>query len=161
MRRGLFLSAAAVVLLTGAAPLGAAPKPAVRFAFTGDIAMVAGPVQSYFRSVSVDLAGDVVLGNLEGTLTDHGSTKCGAASSNCFAFHAPPSYATYLRNAGFTVMNLANNHAMDYGPAGQADTVAALRKAGLLTTGRPGEIAYMVVRGTRIAGIRSRLCAQG
>ena len=50
MRRGLFLSAAAVVLLTGAAPLGAAPKPAVRFAFTGDIAMVAGPVQLYFGS---------------------------------------------------------------------------------------------------------------
>ena len=48
-------------------------------------------------------------------------------------------------------MNLANNHAMDYGPAGQADTVAAVRKAGLLTTGRPGEIAYMIVRGTRVA----------
>ena len=59
-----------VVVLAGAAPLGAAPKPVVRFAFTGDIAMVAGPVQSYFSNVSLDLAGDVVLGNLEGTLTD-------------------------------------------------------------------------------------------
>ena len=45
VRRGLFLLAAAVVLLAGAAPLGAAPKPVVRFAFTGDIAMVAGPVR--------------------------------------------------------------------------------------------------------------------
>jgi poly-gamma-glutamate capsule biosynthesis protein CapA/YwtB (metallophosphatase superfamily) len=151
VRRRLFLSAAAVVLLAGAAPLGAAPKPVVRFAFTGDIAMVAGPVESYFSNVSLDLAGDVVLGNLEGTLTEAGSTKCGAASSNCFAFHAPPSYATYLRNAGFTVMNLANNHALDYGPGGQADPVAALRKAGLLTTGRPGEISYLNVRGTRVA----------
>jgi poly-gamma-glutamate capsule biosynthesis protein CapA/YwtB (metallophosphatase superfamily) len=48
-------------------------------------------------------------------------------------------------------MNLANNHALDYGAGGQADTVAALRSSGMLTTGRPGEIAYAKVRGTRIA----------
>src|SRR6476646_9994936 len=96
VRRGLFLLTVAVVLLAGAAPLGAAPKPAVRFAFTGDIAMVAGPVASYFSNVSLDLAGDVVLGNLEGTLTNRGSTKCGSTSPSCFAFHAPPSYAPYL-----------------------------------------------------------------
>ena len=48
-------------------------------------------------------------------------------------------------------MNLANNHALDYGAVGQADTVAAVREAGLLTTGRPGEIAYVKVRGTRVA----------
>jgi poly-gamma-glutamate capsule biosynthesis protein CapA/YwtB (metallophosphatase superfamily) len=123
----------------------------VRFAFTGDIAMVAGPAESYFRSVSLDLTGDVVLGNLEGTLTSRGSSKCGAGSPDCFSFHAPTSYARLLRSAGFTIVNLANNHALDYGPAGQKDTVAAVRKAGLLTTGRPGEIAYIKVRGTRIA----------
>jgi poly-gamma-glutamate capsule biosynthesis protein CapA/YwtB (metallophosphatase superfamily) len=48
-------------------------------------------------------------------------------------------------------MNLANNHAMDFGPVGQADTVSAVRNSGMLTTGRPGEIAYLKVRGTRIA----------
>ena len=123
----------------------------VRFAFTGDIAMVAGPAESYFRSVSLDLKGDVVLGNLEGTLTSRGSTKCDAGSSSCFSFRAPASYARLLRQAGFTIVNLANNHALDYGAVGQADTVAAVRKAGLLTTGRPGEIASTKVRGTRIA----------
>ena len=56
-----------------------------------------------------------------------------------------------LRRAGFTVMNLANNHALDYGIAGQEDTVAAVRAAGMLTTGRPGEIAYAKVRGIRVA----------
>jgi poly-gamma-glutamate capsule biosynthesis protein CapA/YwtB (metallophosphatase superfamily) len=153
VKKGLFLLAAVVVVLAGASPspLGAAGKPVVRFAFTGDIAMVAGPAESYFSNVSLDLAGDVVLGNLEGTLTARGSTKCAAASSNCFAFHAPSSYATLLRRAGFTVMNLANNHAMDFGSIGQADTIGAVRKAGLLTTGRPGEIAYATVRGTRVA----------
>jgi poly-gamma-glutamate capsule biosynthesis protein CapA/YwtB (metallophosphatase superfamily) len=123
----------------------------VRFAFTGDIAMVAGPATDYFRAVRRDLAGDLVLGNLEGTLTERGSAKCGAGSTDCFSFHAPPSYARLLRGAGFTVMNLANNHALDYGGVGQTDTVAAVRSAHMLTTGRPGEIAYMKVRGTRVA----------
>jgi hypothetical protein len=49
------------------------------------------------------------------------------------------------------MMNLANNHAFDYGAVGQSDTVAAVRRAGLLTTGRPGEIAYVQVRGTKVA----------
>jgi poly-gamma-glutamate capsule biosynthesis protein CapA/YwtB (metallophosphatase superfamily) len=113
--------------------------------------MVAGPADSYFASVRRDLTGDIVLGNLEGTLTDRSSAKCGAGSSDCFAFHAPPSYAPLLRRAGFTVLNLANNHALDYGEGGQKDTVAAVRSAGLLTTGRPGEIAYAKVRGIRVA----------
>jgi Bacterial capsule synthesis protein PGA_cap len=143
--------AAAVAVLAGASPLAAGGRPVVRFAFTGDIAMTAGPAESYFSRVSLDLTGDVVLGNLEGTLTERGATKCAAASPNCFAFHAPPSYASLLRRAGFTVLNLANNHAMDFGPVGQADTVAAVRNAGMLTTGRPGEIAHINARGTRVA----------
>jgi hypothetical protein len=150
VRRGLFLLAA-VVALGGAAPVGAASSPVVRFAFTGDIAMVAGPAESYFSHVSLDLAGDIVLGNLEGTLTSRGSSKCASDSPDCFAFHAPQDYARLLHRAGFTVLNLANNHAMDYGASGQADTVAAVRAARILTTGRPGEIAYVKVRGTRVA----------
>jgi poly-gamma-glutamate capsule biosynthesis protein CapA/YwtB (metallophosphatase superfamily) len=130
---------------------GAARAPVVRFAFTGDLALAPGPADAYFRSVRSNLKGDVVLGNLEGTLTDRGSAKCGTGSTDCFAFRAPPSYAGLLRSAGFTVMNLANNHAFDYGAAGREDTVAALRRAKMLTTGRPGEIAYAKVGGTRVA----------
>jgi poly-gamma-glutamate capsule biosynthesis protein CapA/YwtB (metallophosphatase superfamily) len=149
VRGALVLAVAAALAVPGSAP---ASRPAqVRLTFTGDIAMVAGPVGDYFRSVRRRLSGDVVLGNLEGTLTERGSSKCGAGSTDCFAFHAPPSYARFLRAAGFTVVNLANNHALDYGAAGQRDTVAAVRKAHLLTTGRPGEIAYAKVRGTRVA----------
>ena len=142
---------AAVLALAGAAPSGAAPTTVVRFAVAGDIAMVAGPAETYFRAVSLDLTGDVVLGNLEGTLTERGSSKCAAGNSSCFSFRAPITYAPLLRQAGFTVLNLANNHALDYGAAGQADTIAAVRKAGLLTTGRPDEIAYVNVHGVRVA----------
>ena len=129
-----------------------ASAPVVRFAFAGDIAMVPGPADSYFTAVHPDLTGDVVWGNLEGTLTNRGYSKCGSpGDSQCFAFRAPPSNAPLLRDAGFTVMNLANNHALDYGSIGQQDTVAALRSSGLLTEGRPGEVAYLKVRGTRLA----------
>ena len=151
MKRALVLGVLVTAAVAGAGPGGSASKPVAHLAFTGDLAMVAGPAEAYFGSVKRDLRGDVVLGNLEGTLTERGSSKCAAGSSNCFAFHAPPSYARLLRQAGFTIVNLANNHAMDYGEGGQADTVAAVRAAGLLTTGRPGEIAYAKVRGTRIA----------
>jgi poly-gamma-glutamate capsule biosynthesis protein CapA/YwtB (metallophosphatase superfamily) len=145
---GLIL-AAAVVILVG--PGAAAEKPVVRFGFTGDLALTAGPAATYFRSVQRDLRGDVVLGNLEGTLTERGSAKCGAGSTDCYAFRAPPAYARLLRQAGFTVMNVANNHAMDYGTVGQDDTIAAVRRAGMLTTGRPGEIAYAKAGGARVA----------
>ncbi len=141
----------AVALLAGASPVGASRRPVVRFAFTGDVAMVAGPVGSYFGSVEPALKGDVVLGNLEGTLTARGESKCSPASTSCFSFRAPPAYARTLRTAGFTAVNLANNHAFDFGEVGEADTVAAVRAAGLLTTGRRGEIAYAKVRGTRVA----------
>ena len=77
---------------------------------------------SFFSQVDDLLAGDIVLGNLEGTLTTRGSSKCGAGSSNCYAFRTPPSYARWLKDAGFTVMNLANNHANDFGPVGLSDT---------------------------------------
>jgi poly-gamma-glutamate capsule biosynthesis protein CapA/YwtB (metallophosphatase superfamily) len=151
VKRALVLGVLLTAVVAVVGPGDSASKPVVHFAFTGDLAMVAGPADAYFSSVRRDLKGDVVLGNLEGTLTERGSSKCAAGSSDCFAFHAPPSYARLLRQAGFTVMNLANNHALDYGAGGQADTVAAVRAAGMLTTGRPGEIAYTKVRGTRIA----------
>ena len=50
-------------------------------------------------------------------------------------------------------MNLANNHAFDYGPSGQAQTLAALAKQHLATTGRPGEIAYQQVGDIKVATV--------
>ena len=52
---------------------------------TGDIVMGSTPNlpedggRSFFSDVQTDLAGDVVLGNLEGTLSSGGSSKCGPA----------------------------------------------------------------------------------
>jgi hypothetical protein len=53
--------------------------------------------------------------------------------------------------AGFDVMNLANNHADDFGVAGERSTEHALRAAGLRWTGRPGQITVVRRQGLRIA----------
>lgn len=140
-----------------AVPKQPAPSGIVSIAATGDIVMGSTPNlpadggRSFFTDVQADLAGDVVLGNLEGTLSVGGTSKCGPSSTNCFAFQTPPSYARWLKRAGFTVMNLANNHAYDYGPSGQRQTIAALDGVGLVHTGRPNEVAYLTVGDVNVA----------
>jgi hypothetical protein len=147
---------------TATTPVAPAPPVAdaspVSVAVVGDTVMGSLPYglppdggASLFTDVAPLLKGDVVLGNLEGTLSSGGGSKCGAGSSNCFAFQTPPSYARWLKQAGFTVMNLANNHAFDFGPSGQRQTVAALTGAGIRNTGRPGTMAVQTVKGQRVA----------
>lgn len=138
---------------SGAAPTRPQAPATVTFAAVGDIALAPSTDggAGFFSGVRSALTGDVVLGNLEGTLATGGYSKCGASSTDCFAFRAPPGYAAVLRRAGFTILNLANNHALDYGPTGQAQTIAALDRVGLRHTGRPGEIAYLRVGATRVA----------
>ncbi len=133
------------------------PDGVVAIVATGDIVMGSTPNlpsdggRSFFSDVQTDLAGDVVLGNLEGTLSSGGQSKCGADSSNCFAFQTPPAYARWLERAGFTVMNLANNHAYDYGADGLRQTTDALAGAGLEWTGRPGQVTVQKVGAIRVA----------
>jgi Bacterial capsule synthesis protein PGA_cap len=95
---------------------------------------------------------NLTIGNLEGTLSSGGASKCGAAPpSNCFAFQAPPSTAGDLRALGFGLVNQANNHSLDYGAAGRAQTIAALRQSGLPYTGLPGQITTLRLGGVRVA----------
>ena len=110
------------------------------------------PARYYSRISPIELRGDVVFGNLEGALTDVSeSPKCGAGSSECFAFRAPPEFALGLRAAGFTLMSNANNHSFDFGQAGQDETLEALKRAGILQTGLPGEITTVRTAGMRLA----------
>jgi poly-gamma-glutamate capsule biosynthesis protein CapA/YwtB (metallophosphatase superfamily) len=108
---------------------------------------------SYLDPVKGQLQGDVVFGNLEGTLTDvSDSPKCGGApSGDCYAFRTPPSYARDLAAAGFTVMNDANNHSYDFGQEGLEQTLAALHKAGIAQDGLPGEITVVKAGGEKVA----------
>jgi len=140
------------------------PARAIRVAAVGDIMMgttfpepILPPEDgaTLFRSVAPLLAGnDVVLGNLEAPLTDASlSPKCPTPRRDgrpCFAFRTPPRYACLLAEAGFTAVNVANNHSLDFGMEGLDDTLAALDNAGVRPVG--GErIAVFTVEGKSVA----------
>lgn len=97
--------------------------------------------------------GDVVYGNLEGPIVDGGdSAKCrGKKIGTCFAFRVPTRYGKYLKDAGFTAMGLANNHAIDFGLEGRASSRQVLDAMQIAHTGEVGDIARLTVKGRRIA----------
>jgi len=114
------------------------------------------------------LRGDLVIGNFEGVLADSGTpTKClvkvtpppkrrrkttqppadsFTVRPNCYAFRTPTFLAPRLVDAGFTHLNLANNHANDLGPAGRASTERMLDSLRLRRYGPLGDIAVDTVR---------------
>jgi Bacterial capsule synthesis protein PGA_cap len=148
------LALLAIVVLAVCPAATGAEAPVITISGTGDIAMTAsgsGAASFFDSGIRRALKAHISLGNLEGTLATGGSSKCGPGSSDCFAFRAPPSYSAALKRAGFTIMNLANNHALDYGESGQTETIAALKRAGLRFTGRPGEITVLQKGGTKVA----------
>jgi Bacterial capsule synthesis protein PGA_cap len=119
----------------------------IDFGLPSDPSILLGGVASILRKPNL------MIGNLEGTLTLRTTSKCGASngSGDCFAFRAPPAYASLLRGAGFDVMNQANNHADDYGSGGLADTKKALAGVGLGEMGLRNEILVRTVNGIRVA----------
>jgi hypothetical protein len=99
--------------------------------------------------------GDVVYGNLEGPIVDGGdSAKCrGKKIGTCFAFRVPTRYGKYLKDAGFTTMGLANNHAMDFGVDGRASSRQVLDAMQIAHTGEVGDIARLTVKGKKVTVI--------
>jgi hypothetical protein len=110
--------------------------------------------KGFFDDVQASLGADLQMANLEQPLTnDTGVSKCSAATvgKTCFQFRSPPSYANILKDAGFGLVNLANNHAYDFGQAGHTNTRAALDAAGVKYTGPPGMITIVTVKGIKVA----------
>jgi len=97
---------------------------------------------------------DLTFGNLEGVLLDGGvPAKTCKTLSACYLFRTPTRYAKYLKQAGFDVMSLANNHARDFGEEGRSSSMRALAEVGIHHTGRLGDVASMRVKGLRVAVI--------
>ncbi|MBI2619968.1 MAG: CapA family protein [Ignavibacteriales bacterium] len=70
---------------------------------------------------------DIVFGNLESQITDqNGETQ---HPTDRYVFCAPPQAAKALKEAGFTALSTANNHALDYGTDALRETIAHLRGA--------------------------------
>ncbi len=104
-------------------------------------------------------AADIAFGNLEGPMVDGGtSTKCRPPRPGqpirCFAFRMPTRYGKYLKDAGFDVLSLANNHALDFGAAGSLSTRQTLDALGIKHAGSDKEkfsTVFIDVKGFRVA----------
>jgi poly-gamma-glutamate capsule biosynthesis protein CapA/YwtB (metallophosphatase superfamily) len=151
---------------SSSAPSSAAPPApsagTITLSATGDIMMSNAPNRmppndgdGFFDSVRAGLRSDLVMGNLEQPLTENtGASKCGSPPEpNCYAFRSPPSYARHLTDAGFDLMNTANNHTKDMGTTGARNTRVALARAGLKYTGNTDEITVVEVKGIKVAVI--------
>jgi Bacterial capsule synthesis protein PGA_cap len=150
-------AAALVVAVAGLACLTPSAA-AVTIAWGGDVTLGSSygkppargwpqlaPVAPVLRSA------DLAAVNYEGTFAPGGASKCGGSDGgNCFAFQAPPANARTLARAGVDIVNLANNHAFDFGPAGYRGTRTALDRAGVRATGAPGQIRLIRAGGVRL-----------
>ena len=81
---------------------------------TGTLMRSRGPHFALERVRTLLREGDIVVGNLEGVLSNHGADP---DSIDSMEFRGMPEFGQSLREAGFTVMTVANNHVGDYGPA--------------------------------------------
>lgn len=73
----------------------------------------------------------IAIGNLEAPISSRGDEF----RDKRFRFRAPPGTARALKDAGFSVLSLANNHMMDFGTTGLNDTLAELRQQAILPSG--------------------------
>jgi len=140
---------------TVAAPEPTPPtnKEPITIAAVGDI-MMASPFPNESRmppNDGADLLKEV------GPMIDTGvSAKCRPGSTQCFAFRVPTRYGKYLKEAGFDVMSVANNHAGDFGLAGRISTQKVLDEQGIKYAGSldpHATTAFLEAKGKRIAVI--------
>ena len=82
-------------------------------------------------------AADFAIANLEAPFTDRGEP----VKDKEFTFRVPPKHAVGLKESGFDLLHLANNHILDYGPEGLFDTFSTLDSLALAHVGAGENIA--------------------
>ena len=92
-----------------------------------------------FRGFELFHSADVAMVNLECPVTTRGE-----AVPKPYNFRMHPRFLQPLRDAGVTVLNLANNHMFDYGEVGFFDTIHHIDSAGFarVGAGRNGQEAH-------------------
>jgi len=120
------------------------PGTAITLAAVGDIMIGAsvrhddgnvpppGPLDPDLAAMIRDA--DLAIGNLEGVIGSD-ALEDRACSGRCYRFRMRPETARLLGSVGFDFLNLANNHADDFGGAGRIATRAALTAAGIAYAG--------------------------
>lgn len=142
----------------GAASPSAAPAQ-FTIAFAGDVNFAErtakrldDPATAFAEAAPALSAADLTMVNLETAITTGGVRQ-----NKAFAFRAPPSALTALRDAGVDVATMANNHGADFGTPGLRDTLAAIATSGfpVIGIGADADAAYApyrtILAGTRVA----------
>jgi hypothetical protein len=128
----------------------------------GDIMMGTNyPSESYLPPKDIKLMdpileylkmGDIVFGNLEGTvLNSGGEVKSCGDPTKCYAFRQPEYFLDQLKEAGFNMLSIANNHVGDFGATGRKNTVRALTEKGFCFAGQTTcPTGVMTIKGLKI-----------
>jgi gamma-polyglutamate biosynthesis protein CapA len=122
---------------------GDAGNAPLRMVFTGDVMLSRdvggiisrhGPEFPFEQVHDILRSGDITMGNLESPVSGLDTTACDKTDQH-FCLKASPGVMPGLTYAGFDIMNLANNHAMDYQSEVLNDTMVRLSGAGIRFTG--------------------------
>ena len=134
--------------------------PTLNLMFGGDVTLtdaysdkVGKNYQWAFSQLEEFRQADVSMVNLEAPFTSAAQPLPGKK----FNFKAPVENVQVLQNGGIDIVNLANNHAMDYQSAGLLETTQTLQKAGIQSVGAGENIkaarrpVIMDVKGKKVA----------
>jgi poly-gamma-glutamate capsule biosynthesis protein CapA/YwtB (metallophosphatase superfamily) len=110
-----------------------------------------------FKAVLKDLrTADITFGNLEGTLLDTGAPiRYKNKKLKPYLFRMPVNYVGVLKDAGFDVVSLANNHINDFADAGRLSTVKTLNSYGIAYAGLQNHQTTIITS----KGVRYGFCA--
>ena len=95
---------------------------------------------------------DYTIVNLENVLSDDTLKEIKKNHNPAYWYYSKTANTEILTSSGVEGVSLANNHLGDYGEKGEADTVEAVKKAGLLY-GTNDETIYLEKNGYKIAVI--------
>ena len=137
------------------------PPPEARVVFVGDIMLsrtVAkkmwqkGPDFPFTSISDIIRDADIAFGNLETTITDGPPTEAYE-----MRFRADAHASQSLKDAGFDMLSLANNHTFDFGEQGLLNTISALEGVGISHVGagkdaaEAGQPMFMNANGIQFA----------
>ena len=89
-----------------------------------------GPDYFFAGVKSVFEDDDLTIANCEGTFTES-ETRVVKTEEKTFWFKGKPEYADIFKRGSVEIVNLANNHILDYGVQGYSDTQKALKQYGV------------------------------
>ena len=134
--------------------------PSVSLMFAGDVTLADSFVEAIgkdykwaFATMDEYRQADLAMVNLENPLTQ-ASTKMAGKQFN---FKADPGSVQVLKEGGIDIVNLANNHTMDFQAAGLLETTKTLEEANILHVGAGSDIKearrpqIVDVKGQRVA----------